>query len=238
MGINPFEVPELRQLWFVRVLFMLVIVSPILKFISEKLENVFHKGILAILWIFWAAGKFLLPRYIPSNVWQFLNFGFLSFEGTAFFMSGIYLQSISSHDYLQSTSSHDSLLNDYYTGVALLITGMFIIVARWPLCFAIPLLLVGVFLIVPNCPLPKCLHGLHFPLYLVHLNVVFVYFALLDNSEFGKSHSALLDPGVSVAGECICFLCVMIVSLGICFVLKRLLLMCPTISILIFGGRK
>ncbi len=52
LGVNPLEVPELRQLWFIRVLFTLVIISPILRFILDKLENMFKRGILAIFWAF------------------------------------------------------------------------------------------------------------------------------------------------------------------------------------------
>ena len=76
-GINPLHVPELRQLWFVRVLFTLVIISPILNFSLAKIEKMFRGGVFVILWVFWATGKFLLPRYVPSDVSQFFNFGFL-----------------------------------------------------------------------------------------------------------------------------------------------------------------
>ena len=45
LGVNPVAVPELRQLWFVRVLFVLVLVSPILRFVERKLDKIFWGGV-------------------------------------------------------------------------------------------------------------------------------------------------------------------------------------------------
>lgn len=227
-GVNPFTVPELRQLWFVRVLFVLVLLSPLLRLVGEKLTKQLGKSVyIVMLWLCWTGGKYILGKFISHDVWIPLNFGYFSFEGVAFFMLGMYLQ----------TEKINIYRNNIKVGCAFLLTGFLGLVAHCPACVVIPLLLVGAWLCVPDNPLPVRIQGLHFPIYLVHLNVVFVYFAFLDSKHI-TNMAYFFDPGVSVLGELAGFMIVTFVSLAICMALQRLSASHAMFGRILFGGRK
>lgn len=177
--------------------------------------------------------KFYSYSTIGEYLWWLLNYGVFSFEGASFFALGIYLR--------QNGLEH--LLANRIAGLASLVVGFLLMILRLKagmfagLMFAvsIPMILHGILVFVPDKSYAS-LQGLSFPIYLIHLNVVFVYFFLLDKL-CAASLLKYLDPGASLLGVFVCFACILFVSIGICKLIRMLSRFRPVIGNVLFGGR-
>ena len=209
LGVNPFVVPELRQLWFIRVLFIFMCVLPLFKAMSSVWGLVFLFAIYAVSDVIGLGGRY----------YSMMRFGVYSVSGAAYFTLGMYL------------AKNDRLLRlGLKASLALYALGLASIVL-WTILYGVPyvgaLLVGGIFaLLVGSCNLIKdtpmfgAFAGYSFPRYLVHLIVVFVYFAILD-AFHASPVSYCLDPGISITGAFVGYTIVMLFSLLICWTLRR-----------------
>lgn len=148
-----------------------------------------------------------------------MRFGIYSVSGAAYFTLGMYL------------AKNGRLLRlGLKVSLSLFAVGIGSIVL-WTILYGMPyvsvLLVAGIFaLLIGSCnlirdtPMFGAFAGYSFPLYLVHLIIVFVYFAILD-AFHGASVSYYLDPAVSIIGAFAGYTIVMLLSLLICWTLRR-----------------
>ena len=206
----PFEQPELGVLWFVRVLFLLVLCSPLLRKMSTF-------PFVGLLWMLHGA---IHPDYGATRTPIVFTFqeGFFSLFGMAYFCLGIYLR------------SHVELLNKSYW-LALVVGGCLLAFrgvpyvssfARVMTWLATPFLLAGVWTLVPARPLPAFLKATAFPIYLLHGFAIFA---------FGYLH---LFPSRNAIG----YILIGILTIATCiFVTKVLRRFFPRFAYVAFGGR-
>ena len=180
IGIDPFRLPFVQQLWYVRALFLLIIISPVLRRFATI------KGLL-VLWIAYLilrpwggasdAGGYLLAEIFHSVKANSFFRIFLSAEGMFYFTCGIFLR------FSPVVLSKRSFAICCLTGVAFLslyaycdMDGRFL-GGKYFRFFALPFLLVSVWRVVPNCRWPKWLITSAFPVFLCHRCSLF----FLDN---------------------------------------------------------
>lgn len=227
LGIHPFNVPELRQLWFVRVLFIFVLLLPLF-------QRYLSKGAcLAASFVVYLIFKPLGSNLIGGQLAELINFGFFSLEGMFYFSLGIYL----------AREKLDRIIASLKVGFAMLSLGLVVMMLRARfgvfndvvLYASVPLMLLGVLSLIPDRPF-GFLRGYSFPIYLIHLNVVFVYFFVLDYF-CSDAYCRFFDPGASLMGAGVCFSIVLGVSVSLAKLIKHTARRYPVIDNILFGGR-
>lgn len=229
IGLHPFNVPELRQLWFIRVLFLFALALPLFRFYINRFK---YKGV-ALLFILYFIFKPFGTRLLGGRISEFLNFGYFSFEGAAFFSMGIYL----------ACAQMERIFAMRKIGILAFAFGMLIMSFRcffgmfswFGLIVSIPFMLYGFLTFIPERPF-RFFSGFSFPIYLIHLNIVFIYFIICDHIN-NIYLSYLLDPGVSVVGCVSGFIAVFAISIKIAKILKFYATSRPVLGGILFGGR-
>ena len=163
VGLNPVALPCVGQLWYVRSLFVLVLISPLIcKFLTPR-------RLLLLLAIYalicpWGGVMCRLRAFFRIM---------LSVEGLFYFAVGMYLRrnkiDLNERSYWLSGIVSASLLVAYLV----LIRFDFIIVGQYCRWAALPFLLIFFWRIVPSVALPRFLVGVAFPIYLVHRVVLY-----------------------------------------------------------------
>ncbi len=220
-GLNPYHYPGLVPLWFVRNLFFLVLLSPILIALL-KWKRIFLFALPTLLWLAWGL---LTPWHskpeTPEAFWS-LTF---SLSGLFHFTLGITLRYIP--------------IKVNFPPVIAFILGMGGFILRWALelkgiiwaphlqVIAIPLTLYAVWQWMPKRILFPRLSTVAFPIYLIHIFIL--NFIALTLSQLNLTHCAqtltgyFLVGGVAIAGS-------ILLALG----LQRFF---PKTASLLFGGR-
>ena len=150
--------PMASQLWFVRALVMLVIISPI---------------ILRFMGVWWLVATFVLYAIVAPfdglELHPFFRYGF-SLEGLFYFSIGLFLRRHFSF----------SVINLLILAIVCCILGMGLLIlhsvaflqgvylTNYLNYIATPLLLCGLWSIIPSSPFPKVLTSAAFPIYLMH----------------------------------------------------------------------
>lgn len=207
----PFSQPELGVLWFVRVLFLLVVLSPVLRKISS----------LPVILCLWILHGLIHPDYGVqcSPVIFTLQEGFFSVFGVVYFCLGIYLSR--NVGYLSFSRRGGVILLSI--GVILLClrgmpyTGIYSRVVSWMMT---PFLMFGVFTLMPTMELPNLLKSMSFPIYVLHMFVIVT---------IGIVYKYTNSAGYVLRGVLTVVLCCVTA-----FFLRKAV---PRISALIFGGR-
>ena len=217
LGINPFYVPELRPLWFVRVLFVFVLLLPCFKYFFSKRIGIL---ILAITYLFI---KPWIGRICGPRVFVLVNYGLFSIEGALYFSLGIYF----------AREGIERFFQPKRFSAVFLVIGLVLVAFGSAVRLAIPMLMYWILLHLPDKPIMWC-KGYSFPIYLIHLNVIFVYFFCLDKL---LSRSALFyfDPGVSCLGAFVCFCIIAGMSFGLAYLFH--MFRKKSVVKLMFGGR-
>lgn len=97
-------IPGVGILWFIRTLFCLVVVSPLLLWVIRRFGCLAVVGFFAIYWL---GNSFVVPQ-CDANLGDFLFYG-VSFEGIAYFALGLFLRENSRvMDLKDSSTSHFS----------------------------------------------------------------------------------------------------------------------------------
>ena len=103
-------------------------------------------------------------------------------------------------------------------------------------CLYIPLLLAGSLGIMPSISTYGILRRIHFPIYLIHLNVIFAYFAFLS-CVAGRGIVLWIDPGHSCCGVLVCFVCVIVFSFLVFILLDKISSGSKFLKMAFWGGR-
>ena len=176
IGIDPFRLPFVQQLWYIRSLFVLVLLSPLLR----RLATI--KGLLVL----WIAYLFLRPwggasdtgGYLLAEVFRSENANsffriFLSAEGMFYFTCGVFLR------FQPIVLSKQRFAICVSTGVFFLFLFAFcemedhLLSGKYFRFFALPFLLVSVWHLVPDTKWPKWLIMSAFPVFLFHRCALF-----------------------------------------------------------------
>ncbi len=226
-GFNLFSVPEARQLWFVRVLLVYMLVLPIfVKFLS--------RGIcLIVLFVVYLFIKPYSGVVCGEHISEFLNYGLISAEGLVYFSFGIWLRKKGVVN-IKGSKTLGILLMTIAGLSALGLRIICPVLSPVLVLLAIPLTMYGCLLLIPEKPICKYLVGLSFPIYVIHLNIVFIYFFLIDNFITGNV-KIFFDPGDSIVGELLCFIIVSIASVGIALTIRKFDK--GGGNVILFGGR-
>lgn len=158
MGLLPFRSPALFALWFVRTLFIFVLLSPLLGWCVRRMGMLWLSALfVAQCFVYWAS---------PTGpVGEVLNH-LLSVSGLFYFSLGIFL-SIKGGVRIRLRKSVSACL------VAMGIGGMAIyfegLIRVNPLPILIPPMLLGVWLLMPERKWASYLVGMTFPIYVLHL---------------------------------------------------------------------
>ena len=230
IGVDPRVTPLLAPLWYVRALFVLVLISPLVEFIvGRNNKKMSFLGILSI-----AVVCFIFRPYsdCASSSWYlFFNYGF-SLEGLLYFSVGVYL------------AKHRSVLAiGFRPGVLLLVAGIALFALRaylllytqchWQACqigfFAIPCLGVGLFSIMPLFKLPASLMNASFPVYVCHFYIIAVL-----GGRISRGGGGWFVPDASIVHWALRIIVAFGGSIVFAVLLGRFF---PSASSFLFGGR-
>lgn len=221
LGIVPWSMPRLRPLWYVRALFILVLLSPLIKMGARKFK---------IGWLlFW----FIIPKIVvklatSDLLWNnFFMHGLpLAGVGGMFYFSlGVYLRS-----FKVSVRSRTLFIVCAVCGAATLIAQV-ILRARgmdsptgMPLPYLrVPALMYAVWYIMPSRPFPEWLTACAFPIYVMHIILLRPAVLVLKYFSVGQQTRAILT---CLTG--------MVLAIAITNLLRKF---APRVSNFLFAGR-
>lgn len=221
LAVHPFRQPYHSALWFVRILFLLVLASPVLR----RLAN--PAGV-AVLWLL---NGLTFPDYGVARTPIVFTFavGFCSFFAMTWFCLGMMLR-------LRKIN----LLIDRKFGAACLLTGMCLLAwrgmpyasyrARLLTWLCTPFLLTGIWCFCPARQWPKWLTSASFPVYTIHLFATTAVSRTIERFRFDLADSPLLSA--------FAYLCHGILVIALAIGTARCLRKCfPRMSAVLFGGR-
>ena len=178
-SIWPFSQPKLGVLWFVRVLFILVVMSPLLR----KMSN-----LPCIIGLFILHGL-IHPDYGVKCTPIIFTFqeGLLSIFGVVYFCLGIYLRQ--NIRYLSLSRRGGGVILTLIAVVLLTIRGcpynnsMYSRIITWLMT---PVMLASVWYLMPSVDLPKFFSSMSFPIYTCHMFAISLLGGILkpQNSAF------------------------------------------------------
>ena len=228
IGINPLALPGHPHLWFVRCLFLYVLISPLVVRVVRKLHSLWCWGGIFLALVFT-----LLK--VPSEVKEFVSY-YYSIEGLFYFSFGMALR-------MQCCRGWTGYF--FGKGKALLATGILLSCIPSVCCFvlgrdmemlayafriaATPFLMYGLWSVMPGRNVFGPLAGCAFPIYILHK------FALL----FIAGVTGALGMRDYMAYESVSlYFGRMILGVGlICLLVKVIEKTCPRVAAFLFGGR-
>ena len=223
-GFDPIE--AVIPLWFLRALYILVLLSPVLLRLIDKFPCATLVGFYLIYYL-------VNPGHVDSNIWwiptwwqSFFRHGLLSVEGLFYFTFGAFL-----FKHRIPLKDRDGLLIGAiglaigFLRMAFIIRGM---KEPMPLiALSIPCVMIGVWKLVQNVRIPREITSCAFPLYLIH--VIFVKVLWLAVSNTGYGNIAESCAGL-IASWLFCTVCPIVCISGF----RKYL---PKVSYFVFGGR-
>ena len=206
--------PILYPSWFIRMLFVLVVLSPILLRMANMV------GIGCVLLLYWGIGVLSAQLGLP---WlRIFQFGF-SIEGVFYFILGIYLNRRIGLKILNFSVACESLV----IGLGLMMLD--VVLCGWNIvCFGKIFVLIGVWGMMAGVAFPSWLVKEAFPIYLLHPFVLSAMKVVLKNTN---SLQVALESVFGVV-LCVgfCLLCSFLISKGIRFFL-------PCAAKILYGAR-
>lgn len=165
VGIYPFDYPYLYPLWYVRTLFVFVLVSPMILFALRRLGAAIYFPLLFALALYAGIGfgNELMTEFFRKT---------FALDSLMYFSLGMYLR------------TRPMKVPRQAFGYAALCLGLALLVAtsaaalslgethRWARLLFVPPILFGAWTIMPERKLPRIFEGVSFPLYLLHLPVL------------------------------------------------------------------
>ena len=224
LGINPFGLPEMPRLWFVRGLIVCVLLSPVL----WKIANVGWMGI----GLMYAVYVILCPGPEGAGVLHSLfRKGMFPLAMLFYFTMG-----------MRFREKTFDLSVSPVNGVMCLTIGLVLIAAQafcryvcwgWAQyfgCLAIPLLMIGIWAVIPNSKWPDWLTRCAFPIYLVHGLGFFLFNNLFLGIPIGCC--GFYEPRTMLQTVASAFFAFLVsIAIGLFF---RCL---PGVARVVFGGR-
>lgn len=207
-------------LWYIRALFLFVLLSPVLNFLILKGKVLF----LMVLYVLYLA---LNPGHVTQDFWiserwlAFWRFT-LPVEGVFYFSCGIFLWN--SHFKIDKRLGGVSLL----IGFCVILIRMFVKMQGlndlgYLVPMAIPFVLLGIWVMMPERMMSKRVVGVSFGIYLVHVSVIAMFGLHVPSCIVFKEWLYIAEWAV-----------VVVVSMGIVLSTKVLF---PRCSYVLFGGR-
>ena len=215
IGLNPFAFPAMIQFWYLRALFLLVVLSPLL------LRLATNCGLVMVLAVYGSLCPFVVGEYSDLDV--FLR-STISLEGVFYFTVGMYLR------------QHPVKLNKW-KAVSIIIMAIITVVAgswcrchglliagNWLRWVSLPFVLISFWILTPTVCLPSWLTSCAFPIYLAHILVIRSIDAV----------SLPLDGLGPVASWGLKICIAVLISIGFSVIFRRLF---PKVSRFYLGGR-
>ena len=176
LALDITNTPALGPLWYVRCLFLLVSISPLIVWLLRKV------GVLTLL----VFGGLYCVHFGNGLVNRFLSFGF-SLEGLLYFSTGIFLG-----------MKHIPLKISPFAGALLLGVGLLVYWLGWA-ATSIPLLIIGLWGLMPTRRFPRVLVANTFPVYLMHMFVLLLFGSARISSPMVAVGIGMLAVALSVA---------------------------------------
>ena len=223
-GALPHRVPFLMPLWYVRALFVLVLLSPLIALATRRKATAWLAcaGLFAIYFL-------VSPHrngFPETPFMRFFYYG-VSLFGAFYFCLGATLR--------RTGVPTSSRLADRLAGVALLVAGTGLIAVRTYftsrrlpdpyalLCIAIPCLVSGAWLAIPAVRLPAWLTSMSFPIYVMHYFVVYA----LDGFVLFRGRKSIALMALET-------LAAVALPVAAAFLMRRFF---PVFAARVFGGR-
>ena len=218
LGANPFSLPFYTPMWFLRALFCLVLLSPILVFILRRL------GLVALL--FWFFLSIVLSFFLSKTPdWNNFFGNFIPLKWGAFWFSLGMCFRLNNPCWIPHMQRGRVGVASLTVGVLLVVVSKYFVVLGCEFSalvqkISIPFLLAGFWLCVPSFEFPKVLVQNAFPVYLVH--TVFIRL------------SGSIIPFAGLMRWCFVCTIALLLSLASAICLRKV---APRASVLLFGGR-
>lgn len=209
--------PTSVPLWFLRALFIYILISPIVVAILRRRPKVW------LLTLF--ASTILLHYSIDPELggWPGFICRVFSIRGLLYFSVGIFARITNVH----YRSRRAANMGIGVGIVLLLINGIidcYFVEPPIPIIeFAIPCFLYATWYYIPANPLPRFLSGVSFPIYLMHMCVMGYWGLVSKNLSVSEDATRLIAWPLSFVG------CIVLAN-----ILRRFF---PTVSKILFGGR-
>lgn len=212
-GLSLVDYPGLIPLWYVRCLFIFVLLSALFKWGVSKLKYLW----LAVLFCLCVFNNF------SGNMKEFFSVGF-SISGAFYFSVGIFIN----RQGIVNCKRPIYAIACWIVGVALLSVH---VVYDYrgdasPIRFvalAIPFFIYATWQVIPSRKLPSWLTACSFPIYLMHMILMTYMGIILKRLSFDELTNAFIVFLGSIAG-----------SMAVTLLLRRLM---PRFAIVLFGGR-
>ena len=217
MGLNPFSLPFVQQLWYVRALILLVVISPLLKRFANPTGLILLFIIYLVLRPFGSNEGYNLSKLLGFARYNGFFRIMLSAEGMFYFTAGMYLRKhfirFSRKQWFFIGMVAVALLAafDYCNMHHILVNGLYF------RCLSIPFVLAIVWHIVPDSQWPKWLVASAFPVFLMHRCTL--YFIRIVNVPRIWPLQVII---------------VVVLSVATTFLLRKFF---PRIASILFGGR-
>ena len=224
LGFNPFQ-NEIGILWFVRDLFVLVIIAPLLIFLLKRTGRFFLLALIFIVYCFVS----VLQVNVDKRVYNLFEY-FISVRGLLYFTIGLVLRYI----HFQDMSSAFTKLGVLLIGcLMVLIKITFIALGYLRIAtildvIMVPILGSGMFIALEHVTLPSWMIGKAFPIYLLHQTFLLFSIVIITLLGFRDMMNA------SIVIWLIRFTFAVTLSFWVSIFIRNYM---PTVSKLLFGGR-
>lgn len=227
-GLDPFQMPRLQPLWFLRALFILCLLSPLLIRPLRQSRRVGFLWLLGLWCVWWCCSSFVSF----SLPWRNFLLYTLSMDGVVYFSAGCCLRL-----YEVSVRMPRPIAWSFLLVVFLLVfdfatenhLGLSFNGQQSLLRFLLPPLILSVWTLVPATAWPKWLTSTAFPIFLVHMLILsaldnlFDLVPTLDTARLGNNLDYFL-----------CGLFSILLSIVFAVLLRRF---SPRLAAVLFGGR-
>lgn len=164
LGLNPMANCFHEHLWYLRTLFIFVLISPLLVLCIKKINSLIHFILVYAI--------ILSPWFLICWNWQFTVFFefFFNLLGMACFMFGMWLNGKENDINLNNLFCHTAM----FSGIIIILLRTFFLfrdITILPMCltwFIVPFILYGIWMIMPDYSIFGQLGKYSFPLYLLH----------------------------------------------------------------------
>lgn len=171
LGLTTCDMPGLYPLWFIRSLFVLVGISPLLVLLLSR----FGVKLIGILFAITLIGPGVSD--VDLFVVRFANGVMSIFGGLFYFSTGVYLRIRESETKLSSVFNRIFLAIGFTLALIALmceLDGSFLL-SRYLCIFSVPLLMFGLWDILPYIRLPMWLSRCAFPVFIMHVFAIGFY---------------------------------------------------------------
>lgn len=211
LGLDFDNTPLLTPLWYIRCLFIFVLLSPAFKFLVRR---------LGWLWLMMAYALYLgdsLWPYRCPGLKGFFHYGF-SLPGVFYFSVGIFIRNCA-----VKYISRRVAICCLGAGLVVLLCGITLKASDAFSPFFVPFVLYGTFCLIPDVAWPRWFTGSAFPIFLMHCIVLVYVGTVLEYLEMGGG-LAVIPLWLSGVAVPICLARVIAAH-------------CPRMAQLLFGGR-